>query len=365
MKKLTLKNLNKFYENKFHAVKNFNFVSQENEFIVLVGPSGCGKTTTLRMIAGLEEANSGEILFQDKNLLELSPADRNIGMVFQNYALYPHLTVFDNISFPLKIKKINKKIIETKVNDIAKWLSLSDLLDRKPKQLSGGQRQRVALGRAIVRQPDIFLFDEPLSNLDAKLRITMRAEIKKLHKKNNGISIYVTHDQIEAMTMADKIIVMDKGEISQIGTPEEIYNRPNNKFVAEFIGSTPINLFEGEIVKNNDDYYFSSFLENDIKLSPYYCGLERFLGGDITLAIRPEKIDIINDRLGDSKLVNSEEVIIENIENLGYEYLITFETKSGYRKIITKENIENKTIRIKINAEDTLLFEENGVRISQ
>lgn len=355
MKRLILNNINKYYENKFHAVKDFNFESAENEFIVLVGPSGCGKTTTLRIVAGLEEANSGEVLYNDKNLLDLSVAERNIGMVFQNYALYPHLSVYDNISFPLKIKKVDKKIIKEKVEEVAEWLDLNLLLKRKPKELSGGQRQRVALGRAIIRQPDIFLFDEPLSNLDAKLRIIMRAEIKKLHKKNKGISIYVTHDQIEAMTMADTMIVMNNGEISQVGKPEEVYDNPANQFVAEFIGSTPINIIEGEIIKKDNDFYFSSDLKNDINLGTDFIDLEKNSNKPIKLAIRPEKLIITS---GDG-----EEVSVENIENLGYEYLITVSHQCGIKKIISKEKVKSDKIHISINVKDIFLFDEFGNRI--
>jgi len=355
MKRLILNNINKYYDNKFHAVKDFNFESEENEFIVLVGPSGCGKTTTLRIVAGLEEANSGEVLYDNKNLLDLSVAERNIGMVFQNYALYPHLTVYDNISFPLKIKKVDKKIIKSKVDEVAKWLDLEALLERKPKELSGGQRQRVALGRAIIREPDIFLFDEPLSNLDAKLRITMRAEIKKLHKKNNGVSIYVTHDQIEAMTMADTMIVMNNGEISQVGKPEEVYDNPANQFVAEFIGSTPINKFEGRVIFKDNKYYFNSELKNDIYLGDDFKELNKNLDNSVILAIRPEKLKIVEQ--------GGDEVNVENIENLGYEYLITISHNSGTKKIISKEKIKSDKIQINLDVKDIYLFDNLGNRI--
>jgi multiple sugar transport system ATP-binding protein len=238
---VSLKNISKSYDGNSKVVDNISFDIQDKEFVVLVGPSGCGKTTTLRMIAGLEEITDGEISIDDKVVNTLQAKDRDIAMVFQNYALYPHLNVYDNMAFSLKIRKTDKNEIERRVKEAAQILDIEQLLKRKPSALSGGQRQRVAVGRSIVRDPKVFLFDEPLSNLDAKLRVQMRAEISSLHKRLNATMVYVTHDQVEAMTMADKIVVMKDGIIMQIGSPLDLYNNPDNAFVAGFIGSPPMN----------------------------------------------------------------------------------------------------------------------------
>src|SRR5437870_1766396 len=244
MAQVMMKELNKKYD-EVHAVKDVNLHIRDKEFVVLVGPSGCGKSTTLRMVAGLEEITAGEITIGDRIVNDLPPKDRDIAMVFQNYALYPHMSVYDNMAFGLKMRKFAKPDIAKRVQDAAEILGIQGLLARKPRQLSGGQRQRVAMGRAIVRHPQVFLFDEPLSNLDAKLRVQMRAEIRKLHLQLGATSIYVTHDQVEAMTMADRIVVMNKGEIEQVGSPLDLYDRPASLFVAEFIGSPAMNLFDG------------------------------------------------------------------------------------------------------------------------
>ena len=245
MAEIKLNHIYKRYENADdYSVKDFNLDIEDNEFIVFVGPSGCGKSTTLRMIAGLEEITEGDLLIDDDVVNDVSPKDRDIAMVFQNYALYPHMTVFDNMAFGLKLRKIPTAEIKERVENAAALLGLDDLLDRKPAALSGGQRQRVALGRAVVRNPRVFLMDEPLSNLDAKLRVHMRTEIAKLHNELKTTMIYVTHDQTEAMTLADRIVIMDKGVIQQVGSPFEVYNSPNNAFVASFIGSPSMNLHE-------------------------------------------------------------------------------------------------------------------------
>ena len=241
MANVELKNIVKIYDGNVRAVDNVNISVEDREFVVLVGPSGCGKTTTLRMIAGLEDISEGELSIDGKIVNDVPPKDRDIAMVFQNYALYPHMTVYDNMAFGLKIRKFPKAEIEARVKEAAQILDIEELLDRKPKALSGGQRQRVAVGRAIVRKPKVFLFDEPLSNLDAKLRVQMRAEISGLHTRLQATMVYVTHDQVEAMTMADKIVVMKGGIIQQIGTPLTLYNQPNNRFVAGFIGSPAMN----------------------------------------------------------------------------------------------------------------------------
>src|SRR5881275_844226 len=249
MAQVLLKDLNKKYD-EVHAVKDVNLHIRDKEFIVLVGPSGCGKSTTLRMVAGLEEITAGEIAIGDRVVNDLPPKDRDIAMVFQNYALYPHMTVYDNMAFGLKMRKFPKAEIQKRVRDAAEILGIQDLLKRKPRQLSGGQRQRVAVGRAIVRHPQVFLFDEPLSNLDAKLRVQMRVELKRLHERLETTAIYVTHDQVEAMTMADKIVVMHDGIVEQIGTPLDLYDKPENQFVAGFIGSPAMNFLHGKVKAN-------------------------------------------------------------------------------------------------------------------
>ena len=257
MAEVILKNICKSYDNGFNAVKNVNIDIEDKEFVVLVGPSGCGKSTTLRMIAGLEDISDGELYIGDKLVNDIDPKDRDIAMVFQNYALYPHLSVYDNMAFALKLRKMPKDEIDKKVKEAAKILDLGHLLDRKPKALSGGQRQRVALGRAIVRNPKVFLMDEPLSNLDAKLRTAMRTEITKLHKSLGTTFIYVTHDQVEAMTMADRIVVMKDGIVQQIDTPQDIYDSPNNMFVAGFIGAPQMNFID---VKKMEKYMHKMML---------------------------------------------------------------------------------------------------------
>ena len=248
MASLSLKNVCKVYPNGFEAVKDFNLEVEDKEFIIFVGPSGCGKSTTLRMIAGLEEISSGELIIDGKVMNDVEPKDRDIAMVFQNYALYPHMTVFDNMAFGLKLRKVPKDEIKAKVEEAARILDLEKLLDRKPKALSGGQRQRVAMGRAIVRNPKVFLMDEPLSNLDAKLRVQMRSEISSLHNRLGATIIYVTHDQTEAMTLGTRIVVLKDGVIMQVDSPQKLYNQPNNLFVAGFIGSPQMNFVDAQCV---------------------------------------------------------------------------------------------------------------------
>jgi len=262
MAKVVIKDVVKKY-NEVLAVKNANIVCEDKEFLILVGPSGCGKTTTLRMVAGLEEITSGEIFIDDKVVNDIPPKDRDIAMVFQNYALYPHMTVYDNMAFGLKLRKYPAAEIKSRVNEAAEILSIQRLLKRKPKELSGGERQRVAVGRAIVRKPKVFLFDEPLSNLDAKLRVQMRAELSKLHTRLQATMIYVTHDQVEAMTMGEKIVVMKNAEIHQIADPKSLYDKPVNKFVAGFIGSPSMNFIEGMV---------------EVKKGGVYCGGEERRG---------------------------------------------------------------------------------------
>ncbi|MEZ0346316.1 MAG: ABC transporter ATP-binding protein [Infirmifilum sp.] len=248
MVRVKLENVSKAFRGGVDAVKNINLEVQDKEFVVLLGPSGCGKTTTLLMIAGVYKPTTGYIYFDDQVVNDLEPKDRNIGMVFQSYALYPHMTVFENIAFPLKLKKLPRQEIESRVREVAALLHIEDLLQRKPGQLSGGQQQRVALARAIVKQPQLFLMDEPLSNLDAKIRVEVRAELKRLQRELGITTIYVTHDQAEAMSLADRVAVLNKGELQQYSTPEELYNNPANTFVASFIGSPPANLLDADII---------------------------------------------------------------------------------------------------------------------
>ena len=265
MASLSLKNVCKVYPNGFVAVKDFNLDVADKEFIIFVGPSGCGKSTTLRMIAGLEEISSGELWIGDKLVNDVEPKDRDIAMVFQNYALYPHMTVFDNMSFGLKLRKVPKPEIDKLVHEAAKILGIEQLLDRKPKALSGGQRQRVAMGRAIVRNPKVFLMDEPLSNLDAKLRVQMRIEIQKIHQRLETTIIYVTHDQTEAMTLGTRIVVLKDGIIQQVDTPQNLYDKPCNVFVAGFMGSPQMNLINAKVVQSGEDVVLM-FGGNTVKL---------------------------------------------------------------------------------------------------
>lgn len=294
MATVKLKDICKVYDNGYQAAKDVNIDIKDKEFIVLVGPSGCGKSTTLRMIAGLEDITSGELSIDGKVVNDVEPKDRDIAMVFQNYALYPHMTVYDNMSFALKLRKMDKKEIDKKVRETAKILQLETQLDKKPKALSGGQRQRVALGRAIVRNPKVFLMDEPLSNLDAKLRTEMRAQISKLHKDLGATFIYVTHDQVEAMTMGDRIVVMKDGLVQQINEPKALYDNPANKFVAEFIGSPQMNFLDVELISQGDDVYAKLVGKGDKFYVPggkaAYLKEKGYLNKVVTMGIRPEDI---------------------------------------------------------------------------
>ena len=291
MANLKLSHVKKVYDNGFIAVHDFNLEIADKEFVVLVGPSGCGKSTALRMIAGLEDISEGELYIGDKLVNDFHPKDRDIAMVFQNYALYPHLTVYENMAFALTLKKVDRDEIDEKVRNAAEILGITDLLERKPKRLSGGQRQRVAIGRAIVREPKVFLMDEPLSNLDAKMRNQMRAEIIGLREKIDTTFIYVTHDQVEAMTLGDRIVVMSAGHIQQIGTPQEVFRRPNNTFVAGFIGTPQMNFFPAKLVKSDG---YSVEIDGAVIGMPEKTNKRLADKGmetcDITLGIRPEHI---------------------------------------------------------------------------
>ena len=292
MASLSLRHIYKKYPGGVTAVSDFNLEVKDKEFLVLVGPSGCGKTTTLRMIAGLEEISEGELFIGDRLVNDVAPKDREIAMVFQNYALYPHMSVFDNMSFGLKLNKVPKEKIKRLVEEAARILDITHLLDRKPKALSGGQKQRVALGRAIVREPKVFLLDEPLSNLDAKLRATMRTELTKLHKRVGTTFVYVTHDQVEAMTMATRIVVMKDGLIQQVDTPQNLYDYPCNIFVAGFIGTPQMNFINGTLVRKEDAVYFE-FQDVSLKL-PEEKGnaeeLAEYIGKEVVVGLRPEAI---------------------------------------------------------------------------
>ena len=301
MASLSLRGIYKKYPGGVVAVSDVNVEIRDKEFIILVGPSGCGKSTTLRMIAGLEEISDGELYIGDRLVNDIAPKDRDIAMVFQNYALYPHMTVFENMAFGLKLRKVPKDEIARKVEEAARILDLTHLLERKPKAMSGGQRQRVALGRAIVRQPQVFLLDEPLSNLDAKLRAQMRTEIAKLHKRLGTTFIYVTHDQTEAMTMGDRIVVMKDGFVQQIDTPQNLYLNPVNKFVAGFLGSPQMNMLDA-VLRNDGDRYYVEFGSNDTKVArgvkyqivipAEKCNsqLTGYINKEVILGVRPESI---------------------------------------------------------------------------
>ncbi|QPC45965.1 ABC transporter ATP-binding protein [Mangrovibacillus cuniculi] len=288
MAELKLQNIYKIYDKKVTAVTDFNLHIQDKEFIVFVGPSGCGKSTTLRMIAGLEDISKGEFYIDEKLVNDVAPKDRDIAMVFQNYALYPHMSVYDNMAFGLKLRKMDKAEIDRRVQDAAKILGLEALLDRKPKALSGGQRQRVALGRAIVRDAKVFLMDEPLSNLDAKLRVQMRAEIAKLHQRLQTTTIYVTHDQTEAMTMATRIVVMKDGVIQQVGSPKEVYDKPENVFVGGFIGSPAMNFFHGKLEDGQFVVGDKTIAVPEGKMKTLRD--QGYVGKEIILGVRPEDI---------------------------------------------------------------------------
>ena len=292
MASLSLKHIYKKYTGGVTAVSDFNLEVKDKEFLVLVGPSGCGKTTTLRMIAGLEEISEGELFIGDRLVNDVAPKDRKIAMVFQNYALYPHMSVYENMAFGLKLNKTPKEEIKRRVEEAARILDITHLLDRKPKALSGGQKQRVALGRAIVRNPMVFLLDEPLSNLDAKLRATMRTELTKLHNRVGTTFVYVTHDQVEAMTMATRIVVMKDGLIQQVDTPQNLYDSPVNIFVAGFIGTPQMNFINGSLEKKGDDIYFN-FENNAIKLPAEKANnpaLADYIGKEVIAGLRPECI---------------------------------------------------------------------------
>ena len=342
MSSVVLKNLVKSYDGKKNIIDNINLEIKDKEFIVLVGSSGCGKSTILRLISGLEQITSGEILIDDKVVNNKHPKDRDIAFVFQSYALYPHMSVYDNIAFGLKMRKFSKEYIDEKVKEVAKSLNLEELLNRKPRQLSGGQRQRVALGRAIVRNPKVFLMDEPLSNLDANLRVQMRSEIKKLHQTLQTTFIYVTHDQTEALTMGDRIVILDKGKIQQADTPEVIYNNPKNMFVAGFIGQ--MNFINVNV--NN----------NKFKIENAEFQTEKQISGDIVAAIRAEKMISGN---------TSVTVPVDIVEMTGGEKIVYFNLNGN--KCSARVPVDytfDKYITLRLNTEHMYFFnKDSGERI--
>lgn len=333
MATVTLSKLDKTYsagkKDQFRAVKGIDLEIRDKEFMVLVGPSGCGKSTTLRMIAGLEDISGGTLQIGDRIVNDVQPKDRGIAMVFQNYALYPHMTLFDNMAFGLKLKKVPREEIKRRVDNAAEILGLTAMLDRKPKALSGGQRQRVAVGRAIVRDPEVFLFDEPLSNLDAKMRVQMRAEISKLHTRLNATMIYVTHDQVEAMTMGDRICVMKDGHIMQVDEPLNIYHKPANIFTAGFIGSPPMNFFHGTISLQDHLTIFETQGDANARLSLTLGGrlegpAKESSGKPVVFGIRPESMEVSNTESGQSIRAR-----VEHAEPMGAETMLYLSTDSN------------------------------------
>lgn len=363
MSSLELKHIYKRYSKDVTAVKDFNLKINDKEFIVFVGPSGCGKSTTLRMVAGLEEISDGELYIDGTLVNNLAPKDRDIAMVFQNYALYPHMTVYDNIAFGLKLRKVPKSEIDIKVKEAANILGIEDLLKRKPKALSGGQRQRVAMGRAIVRDAKVFLLDEPLSNLDAKLRNQMRIEIAKLHQSLQTTFIYVTHDQTEAMTLGTKIVVMKDGIIQQVDTPSQIYNNPANIFVAGFIGSPQMNFFSGKIKENAEGVVIEA-LDTEIKLGnkrSKYLKENDYIGKDVVLGVRSEDIKVSKIEAGGNLFELSGSV--EVVENLGSEVLLHVKVKD---KDFTIKSIKHggesigDNIRFLIDSDKMHLFDKES-----
>ena len=323
MAHVSLKNVCKIYPGDVTAVSDFNLEIRDREFVVFVGPSGCGKSTTLRMVAGLEEISRGTIAINDRVVNDVAPKDRDIAMVFQNYALYPHMTVYDNMAFALKLRKVDKAEIDRRVREAAEILEITEYLHRRPKELSGGQRQRVAVGRAIVRKPAVFLFDEPLSNLDAKMRVQMRAEISKLHRRLSATMIYVTHDQIEAMTMADRIVVMKDGHIQQVAVPGELYAKPANTFVGGFIGTPPMNFFSGTLRQaQGGSLYFD---EGGFTLPVHPARRERltsYAGRELICGLRPEHLVPV----ADSAAAGTFAATVEVVEPTGPETFLYLHT---------------------------------------
>lgn len=362
MAKIIMKDLCKSYDGEYQAVNNVNLEVKDNEFCVLLGPSGCGKTTLLRMIAGLESITDGDLYLDEFHMNEVLPKDRDIAMVFQSYALYPHMTVYKNMSFGLKMKKISKEEIHNRISNAASYLGLEEYLDRKPRALSGGQQQRVSLGRALVKRPKVFLMDEPLSNLDAKLRHQTRETIVKIHKDADATTIYVTHDQVEAMTMGTKIVVMKSGVIQQIGTPEEIYEKPTNKFVAGFIGSPAINFVDGLVANGYLDTKLGTFKITDEQVKK----LTGYENKKVVVGIRPEHLLTEDDPKYEVMSGTDMEIKADFIERLGSEAII-----NGYvngEKIVskiryTKPIHSDDTINVRIDIDHLHFFDNETEQV--
>ena len=366
MASLSLRHIYKKYPGGVTAVSDFNLEIKDKEFLIFVGPSGCGKSTTLRMIAGLEEITEGELFIDDRLVNDVAPKDRDIAMVFQNYALYPHMTVFENMAFGLKLRKTPKEEIKRRVEEAARILDIAHLLDRKPKALSGGQKQRVALGRAIVRYPKVFLLDEPLSNLDAKLRAQMRTELTKIHKKVGTTFIYVTHDQVEAMTMASRIVVMKDGIIQQVDTPQNLYDLPCNIFVAGFIGTPQMNFLHGTLEKKGSDVFFN-FEGNSIKLPAEKAAnpaLNDYIGKEAIAGLRPESVHdepMYLSSLADSVI----DTYVEVTELMGaeiYLYLVTGEQRMIARVSSRSQARAGDTIKVALDVSRIHLFDKDTER---
>ncbi len=357
MVEIVLEKITKIFGKNVIAVRDLDLVIKDKEFMVLLGPSGCGKTTTLYMIAGIYKPTRGNIYFDSKLMNDVEPKDRNIGMVFQSYALYPHMSVFDNIAYPLKIKKLPKQEIVKRVRDVAEMLKIDHLLDRKPSQLSGGQQQRVALARAIAKHPDVFLMDEPLSNLDAKIRVEIRAELKNLQKRLGITTIYVTHDQAEAMSLADRVAIMNSGSLEQVATPEELYSKPASLFVASFIGSVPANIIRVEV---GEDY--KAFLrDREVAIPRELIEAIRVSGSKIPgifyIMVRPEDVSLYSP--GESDLVGE----VFSIEYLGKDlvYYIKIHEDLTIRAYTSRENLLNSSkVGVKINWKKAKIYREDG-----
>jgi multiple sugar transport system ATP-binding protein len=359
MARVLIRNLNKYYDD-VHAVKDVNLEIRDKEFVVLVGPSGCGKTTTLRMVAGLESITSGQVLIGDVVVNDLPPMDRDIAMVFQNYALYPHMSVYDNMAFGLKMRRVDRMKIQKRVHEAADILGIRDYLSRKPRQLSGGQRQRVALGRAIVRHPQVFLFDEPLSNLDAKLRVQMRVELKKLHSRLNTTAVYVTHDQVEAMTLGDRVVVMRGGLVQQVGEPLELYNAPVNRFVAGFIGSPGMN-FASVRLNNGTDGLRADNAGFGIEVpAEIHARLQPYAGQDVIIGIRPEDLQVAN---GSHPPGLCFDAMVEVVERLGAEILLDLQVGEQTMVAAVEPNVRAKRgdkLRFTVRPERLHFFDSNS-----
>ncbi|MBI1924356.1 sn-glycerol-3-phosphate ABC transporter ATP-binding protein UgpC [Candidatus Poribacteria bacterium] len=367
MANVRLENVRKIYSGNIIAVKGVSFEVPERAFTVLVGPSGCGKSTILRMIAGLEEVTEGDIYIDGKRVNDIPPKDRDIAMVFQNYALYPHMTVYKNMAFGLKLRKYPKAEIDQRVKEAAGMLGISHLLERKPKNLSGGERQRVAVGRAIVRHPKVFLFDEPLSNLDAKLRVQMRMEISKLHDRLGATMLYVTHDQVEAMTMGDEVVVLNQGEIQQIADPPTLYHQPSNEFVGGFIGTPPMNFIDVQIISDHGvpRLVFETFeLNVNGRMKK---ALSQFSGSKVRLGIRPEDI-LVHHGVEPKNVANCVSTTVELVEPLGSNVLLYLRTQSNSfiaRADGTVFPEHNSPLNVTFNMEKAHLFHpETGVSMT-